>query len=64
MVAYNLEWDPLEMGNGGEIRVHSFTLDEALATTKVDFRCDPGVALALWLYASESGWEDKNGNFR
>ncbi|HYT46486.1 MAG TPA: hypothetical protein VEP90_29420 [Methylomirabilota bacterium] len=34
-----------------EIRVHTFTLDEALAATKKDYRCDPEAALALWLYA-------------
>ncbi len=34
-----------------EIRVHMFALDEALAVTRVDYRCDPEAALALWLYA-------------
>jgi ADP-ribose pyrophosphatase len=51
LVAYDLEWDPLEMDDGEEIRVHTFTLDEALAATKEDYRCDPEAALALWLYA-------------
>jgi 8-oxo-dGTP pyrophosphatase MutT (NUDIX family) len=50
MVAYDLEWDPLEMEDGEEIRVHTFTLDEALAATREDYRCDPEAALALWLY--------------
>jgi len=50
MVAYDLEWDPLEMEDGEEIRVHTFTLDEALAATRIDYRCDPEAALALWLY--------------
>ena len=54
LVAYDLEWDPLDMDDGEEIRVHTFTLDEALAATRVDYRCDPEAALALWLYASES----------
>jgi len=42
------------MEDGEEIRVHTFTLDEALAATRVDYRCDPDdpeAALALWLYA-------------
>jgi 8-oxo-dGTP pyrophosphatase MutT (NUDIX family) len=51
-VAYDLEWDPLEMEDGEEIVVKTFTLDEALAATRVDYRCDPEAALALWLYAS------------
>lgn len=50
LVAYDLEWDPLEMEDGEKIRVHTFTLDEALAATKVDYRCDAEVAYALWLY--------------
>jgi hypothetical protein len=51
-VAYDLEWEPLEMEDGEEIRVHTFTLDEALAATKLNSRCDPEAALALWLYAA------------
>ena len=38
------------MENGEEIRVKTLTLDEALAATKMDYRCDPDAALALWLY--------------
>jgi len=49
-VGYNLEWGPLEMEDGEEIRVHTFTLDEALVATREDYRCDPEAALALWLY--------------
>jgi ADP-ribose pyrophosphatase len=49
-VAHDLEWDPLEMEDGEEIRVHTFTLNEALAATRVDYRCDPEAAFALWLY--------------
>lgn len=49
-VGYNLEWGPLEMEDGEEIRVHTFTLDEALAATRTDYRCDPEAALALWLH--------------
>ena len=45
LVAYDLEWDPLEMEDGEEIRVHTFRLD----ATRVDYRCDPEAALALWL---------------
>lgn len=52
LVAYDLEWDPLEMEDGEEIRVHTFSLDEALAATREDYRCDPEAALALWLYSS------------
>lgn len=52
-VAYDLEWDPLEMEDEEEIRVHTFTLDVALAATKEDYRCDPEAALALWLYVGE-----------
>src|SRR6266567_8695596 len=47
LVAHDLEWDRLEMEDGEEIRVHTFYADEALATAKVDHRCDPEVALAL-----------------
>jgi 8-oxo-dGTP pyrophosphatase MutT (NUDIX family) len=52
LVAYDLEWDPLEMDDGEGIRVHTFTLDEALAATREDYRCDPEAALGLSLYAS------------
>jgi hypothetical protein len=51
LVAYDLEWDPLEMEDGEEIRVLTFTLDEALAASREDYRFDPEAALALWLYA-------------
>jgi len=54
-VGYNLEWGPLEMEDGEEIRVHTFTWDEALAATKVDYRCDPEAALGLWLYTGSKG---------
>ncbi len=39
------------MEDGEEILVHTFTLDEALAATRIDYRWDPEAALALWLYA-------------
>ncbi len=39
------------MEDGEEIRVHSLTLGEELAATKVDYRCDHEAALALWLDA-------------
>src|SRR6266699_507264 len=51
LLAYDLEWDPLEMEDGEEIRVYTFTLYEALAATRIDYRWDPEAALALWLYA-------------
>jgi 8-oxo-dGTP pyrophosphatase MutT (NUDIX family) len=54
-VAYDLEWDPLEMEDGEEIRMHTFTLDEALAETKVDYPCDPEAALGLWTPATLGG---------
>ncbi len=53
LVAYDLEWDSLEMEDGEEIRVYTFTLDEALAATREDYRCDPEAALALWLYVGK-----------
>jgi hypothetical protein len=49
-VAYDLEWDPLEMDEEEEIRVSTLSLEEALAATKINYRCDPEAALALWLY--------------
>jgi len=51
-VAYDLEWNPLEMEDGEEIRVQTLTLQEALAATRMDYRCDPEAALALYLYKS------------
>ena len=50
LVAYDLEWDPSEMEDGEEIQVHTFTLDEALAAKREDYRYDPEAALAMWLY--------------
>src|SRR6266487_4497166 len=47
LVASDLEWDPLGMDDGEEIRVHTFTMEEALAATREDYRCDPEAALAL-----------------
>ena len=40
------------MEDGEEIRVHTFTLDEALAATRIDYRVDPESALVLLLYAT------------
>ncbi len=37
LMAYDLEWDPLEMEDEEEIRVHTFSLDEALEATKEDY---------------------------
>jgi len=53
-VAQDLEWDPLEMEDQEEVRVHTLTLDEALAATRIDYRCDPEAALALWLFAGRT----------
>jgi 8-oxo-dGTP pyrophosphatase MutT (NUDIX family) len=50
-VAHDLEWNPLDMEEQEEIRVKTFSLEEALAATKEDYRCDPEAALALWLYS-------------
>jgi hypothetical protein len=60
MVAYDLGWKPLDMEYGEEIRVHTFTLDEALAATREDYRCDPEAALALWLYAHNKQQLEEN----
>src|SRR6266487_633569 len=50
-VAEELEWDPLEMEDQEEVHVWTLKLEEALAATQRDYRCDPEAALALWLYA-------------
>lgn len=50
-VARDLQWDPLEKDAQEELRVRTYTLQEALAETSVDYRCDPEAALALLLYA-------------
>jgi 8-oxo-dGTP pyrophosphatase MutT (NUDIX family) len=50
-VAEELEWDPLEMEEQEEVHVQTLKLEDALAATKIDYRCDPEAALALWLYA-------------
>ncbi len=50
-VARDLEWDPLDLEDGEELFVHTFTLDEALAETRQEYRVDPEAALALWVYA-------------
>ncbi|EFH85692.1 NUDIX hydrolase [Ktedonobacter racemifer] len=59
LVAYDLEWSPLEGDTNEEIRVHTYTLQEALALTYDDLRCDPEAALALWLYTGKSRNEKK-----
>lgn len=41
------------MDDGKEICVHTFTMEEALAATREDYRCDTESVLALWLYAGE-----------
>ena len=54
LVAHDLEWDSLEMESGEEIWVDMFAHDEALAATWIDYRCDPEVVLASWLYAGKN----------
>jgi ADP-ribose pyrophosphatase len=53
-VARDLEWDPLDLEDGEELLVHTFTIDEALTETRREYRVDPEAALALWIYASNS----------
>jgi len=53
-IGYDLEWEPLEMEAQEEIRVRTYTLQEALAETLIDYRCDPEAALALWVFAHKS----------
>ena len=36
-----------------EIKVHTFTLKEALEATMIENCCDPEASLALWLYAQK-----------
>jgi 8-oxo-dGTP pyrophosphatase MutT (NUDIX family) len=55
LVGYGLEWDPLEIESHEEIRVQTYSLQEALALTSEDYRCEPETALALWLYAHKLG---------
>ncbi len=57
LVADDLEWDPLDLEDGEEILVHTFTLDEALAGTWIDYRCDPEAA--LWFYAGQNDSSSK-----
>lgn len=51
VVASDLEWNPLPLEKYEEIRAITYTLEDALAETLVDYRCDPEAALALWIYA-------------
>lgn len=60
LIARDLEWNPLDLEDGEELFVHTLTLQEALAATKIDYRCDPEAALALWLYA---GLEERENNY-
>jgi ADP-ribose pyrophosphatase YjhB (NUDIX family) len=57
LVAYDLEWDPMEMEDGEEIRVHTFRVDEALAATQEDYRYDPEAALAVWLFYGKEAFK-------
>jgi 8-oxo-dGTP pyrophosphatase MutT (NUDIX family) len=52
-IAHDLEWDPLELEAHEEIRVHTYTIKEALEATTIENRCDPEASLALWLYAQK-----------
>jgi ADP-ribose pyrophosphatase len=53
-VAHDLEWDHLELEDGEELLIQTFTLEEALGATRLDYRFDPEAALALWLYAGQT----------
>jgi 8-oxo-dGTP pyrophosphatase MutT (NUDIX family) len=53
LIASGLEWDPLPGGVHEDIRVLTYRLEDALAETLVDYRCDPEAALALWIYAQK-----------
>lgn len=52
-LAFDLEWDPLELEKHEEINVQTLTLKEALEATQAANRCDPEASLALWLYAQK-----------
>ena len=52
-IAYDLEWDPLEMEVHEEIKVRTYTVKEALEATMIENRCDPEASFALWLYAQK-----------
>ncbi|BCL79605.1 NUDIX hydrolase [Ktedonobacteria bacterium brp13] len=52
-IAHDLEWDPLEMEVHEEIKVHTYTIKDALEATMMENRCDPEASLALWLYAQK-----------
>jgi hypothetical protein len=47
LVAHDLEWYLLDMEDGEEILIHTFTLDEALPAARMGYRCDPEVVLVL-----------------
>jgi len=51
MEEFNITWEPLNMGDSGALRIHTFTLDDALEAMREDYRCDSEAALALWLFA-------------
>ncbi len=55
-MAYDLEWNPLEMEDGEEILVKTLTLDEALAVTQENYQVDPEAALVLWLDAGRNAY--------
>lgn len=50
--AYDLEWDP-PVDGATERQVMTYTLEDALAETLIDHRCNSKAALALWLYAQD-----------
>jgi 8-oxo-dGTP pyrophosphatase MutT (NUDIX family) len=52
-VAFDLEWDPLDLEMHEEIKVQAYTIKEALEATLDNGRCDPEAALVLWLYAQK-----------
>ena len=52
-LAFDLEWDPLELEKHEEIEVHTLTIKEALEATLIANHCDPEASLAIWLYAQK-----------
>jgi len=47
LVAYGLDWDSLELEDGEDMNVHTFTLKDTLKVIRQDYRFDPEAALAI-----------------
>lgn len=58
-VAQNLTWSPQPGDPHEDVRVHPLSLDEALASTRVDYQWDVEAAFALWTYASTQQQEGR-----